>query len=119
MNIDNEAANALLSALKAALADLEGCWKYGVQLGYQHHQIRSLPAIRAAIKKAEAPRSADDLAVVKAAQDEWNRDGEIELDDDAIVSWGADDGAYVQAWVWVNFEAAGLPQLAKQDGEDD
>jgi hypothetical protein len=30
--------------------------------------------------------------------------GEIEVDDNAKVSRGADDGAYVQAWVWVGNE---------------
>lgn len=31
------------------------------------------------------------------------RDGEIEFDDDAKVSESEDNGAYVQAWVWVSF----------------
>ena len=31
----------------------------------------------------------------------WHRDGEIEIDDDALISRGTDNGAYVQAWVWV------------------
>ena len=35
------------------------------------------------------------------------RDGVIEIDSDAVVSRGSDDGAYVQAWVWVPFDGAG------------
>ena len=30
-----------------------------------------------------------------------HRDGELEFDDNAIVSCGADSGAYVQCWAWV------------------
>jgi hypothetical protein len=31
------------------------------------------------------------------------REGELEFDDDAIVSEGNDNGAYLQAWAWVDF----------------
>ena len=31
-----------------------------------------------------------------------------EIDDDAIVSEGDDNGAYVMAWVWVDFEGTDL-----------
>ncbi len=31
----------------------------------------------------------------------YHEDGEIEVDRDARVSIGDDDGAYVEAWVWV------------------
>ncbi len=37
------------------------------------------------------------------------REGELEVDDDAVVSLGDDAGAYVQAWVWVSNSDAGLP----------
>lgn len=37
----------------------------------------------------------------EAAKRLHHRDGELEIDDNARVSHGADDGAYVQAWVWV------------------
>jgi len=30
-----------------------------------------------------------------------HRDGELEFDDGAVVSRGADNGAYVQCWAWV------------------
>lgn len=47
---------------------------------------------------------------MSAQPDEWyreqakatlHRDGELEIDDNAVVSTGADRGAYVAAWVWV------------------
>jgi len=38
--------------------------------------------------------------------------GEIEVDSDAIISYGDDPGAYVAAWVWVPFEE-------KQNGSEE
>jgi hypothetical protein len=35
------------------------------------------------------------------AKEIYERDGEIEIDADAVVSMGDDPGAYVAAWVWV------------------
>ena len=43
---------------------------------------------------------------IKAAQELHNSDGSLEVDDGAPVSRGDDDGAYVQAWVWVYDEEA-------------
>lgn len=37
-----------------------------------------------------------------AARIFYERDGEIEIDDNAAVSIGSDNGAYVQAWIWVS-----------------
>lgn len=37
----------------------------------------------------------------KAAKETYHRQGEIEIDDNAIVSH-SDEGAYVQAWVWIS-----------------
>jgi hypothetical protein len=31
------------------------------------------------------------------------RDGELELDDKVVASRGAENGMYVQAWIWVAF----------------
>jgi hypothetical protein len=39
------------------------------------------------------------------AKRKYERDGEIEIDEVAVVSCGSDPGAYVQAWVWVSNEA--------------
>ena len=38
------------------------------------------------------------------AKELYYRDGEIEIDSNAIISRGDDPGAYVAAWVWVPFE---------------
>ena len=47
------------------------------------------------------PTEPIEQAYVKAAQDHFARDGELEIDDNAQVSLGDDSGAYVEAWVWV------------------
>ena len=36
-----------------------------------------------------------------AAKNEYQDPGRIEIDDDAVVSKSEDDGAYVQAWVYI------------------
>lgn len=38
----------------------------------------------------------------QAAKKIWQREGSIEVDDNAVVSISDDNGAYVQAWVWVD-----------------
>jgi hypothetical protein len=48
------------------------------------------------------PKQAEVDAIYRqAADDEHGREGEIEVDHDAIISHSEDGGAYVQAWVWV------------------
>lgn len=46
--------------------------------------------------------------IVEMAQEEHNRDGEIEIslehDPVNMLSEGDDNGCYVRAWVWVSFE---------------
>ena len=38
---------------------------------------------------------------IEAARAQYEDEGTIEIDDNAVVSRGSDNGAYVQAWVWV------------------
>lgn len=40
------------------------------------------------------------------ARETIHRDGEIEIDGNAVVSAGGDNGAYVAAWVWVEDDEA-------------
>jgi len=47
-----------------------------------------------------------DVQFREAAKKQFHREGEIEMDDDAVVARGDDeDGAYVEAWVWVDAES--------------
>ena len=49
-----------------------------------------------------------DVQFIQRAREEYGRDGEIEIEEGAVVSRGSDrsrgsdPGAYVQAWVWVS-----------------
>jgi hypothetical protein len=54
-----------------------------------------------------------------AANRRYGRDGELEIDDGAIVSVGDDPGAYVQAWVWVSNEEAGIKEDEEDEEDDD
>ena len=44
-----------------------------------------------------------DAVIRQMAKDEHEIEGEVEIDDNAVVSEGDDNGAYVAAWVWVGF----------------
>lgn len=44
----------------------------------------------------------NDALVIEAARGVWEEEGQLEIDDNAVVSYSTDDGAYVAAWVWVN-----------------
>jgi len=46
----------------------------------------------------------DRREIIQMARDDSGaRDGELEIDENAVISHGEDNGAYVQAWVWVGF----------------
>jgi len=54
---------------------------------------------------AEHPMTKEERrqAIVARAQDEYHDEGFIEVDDNAKLSEGDDNGTYVQAWVWMDF----------------
>ena len=43
------------------------------------------------------------FAIIELAREQHQKDGELEIDDDAKPSEGNDNGCYLQAWVWVDF----------------
>jgi hypothetical protein len=59
-------------------------------------------------------------AIMKLAEG-FEREGELELDDNAKISEGDDNGAYVQMWRWVEFDNTELckGEGSGQEGEDD
>ena len=57
-------------------------------------------AIEAVENHLDDPRRQQILELARAT---LVREGELEFDDDAIVSEGNDNGAYLQAWAWVDF----------------
>jgi hypothetical protein len=58
-------------------------------------KLTKLNRIRKALDKEKQYR--------QLARAKWAEEGELEIDDNAPVSLGPDnEGAYVQAWVWVD-----------------
>ncbi len=53
------------------------------------------------MKKTE--RRGTIIALAHEQHNTSSKEGELEIDDDAKISEGDDNGAYVQAWVWVSF----------------
>ena len=43
------------------------------------------------------------MRIREMAAEKWHEDGKLEIDNDAEISEGDHNGAYVQAWVWVSF----------------
>ena len=41
--------------------------------------------------------------IIKMAKDQYQSEGYVEVDSNAKLSEGDDNGTYVQAWVWVCF----------------
>lgn len=76
----------------------------------------SLGQLRNVIKKLENPKkSKRDIEIVELARDTIEKEGEIEFDDDAKVSEDDDNGAYVQAWVWVSFSGTKFDKEKDKD----
>lgn len=52
--------------------------------------------------------SHESLEIEKMARDLYEDEGRIEIDSDPEISHGNDNGAYVAAWVWVDFTGTEL-----------
>lgn len=55
------------------------------------------------MKKSKKRPERDRKLIVALARALHEEDGKVEIDDDAKLSAGTDNGTYVQAWVWVSF----------------
>ena len=81
--------------------------------------IEAWPSYRVVVEPVEfhsppmlpPPKKGSDVWYVRQARIDWQKEGEIEIDDDAKISRGDDPGAYVAAWVWVHCE------MEEDDGE--
>lgn len=60
--------------------------------------------LRAMALAADLEPTENRPALVAMARDKWEESGQIEIDDDALISEGEDPGFYVQAWLWVEKE---------------
>ncbi|MHB1768515.1 MAG: hypothetical protein ACYCUV_11785 [Phycisphaerae bacterium] len=70
---------------------------------------------RLLLQEKEAASSAEYLITARKIFEE---EGELEFDDDAVVSLGADDGAYVMAWRWIpgDLIRGAAPQIGRTRG---
>ena len=57
-------------------------------------------------------RNARERRIVELARTRLLQEGELEIDDVAVISEGPDNGSYVMAWAWVDF--AGVRGLDKE-----
>ena len=55
------------------------------------------------------------FAIIELARQQHEQEGLVEIDDNAQLSEGAENGCYVQAWVWVDFTGT---QFDKEKGND-
>lgn len=69
-------------------------------LGHRPDRIAAL--IKTLEEACDLPPNAEGW--VQAARDRHQDDGEVEVDDLAVISLSEDGGAYVMAWVWVDDE---------------
>ncbi len=81
------------------------------------HEALTVEQIDELCERLNAGEDPNAPQIRELARSQYARDGEIEIDDDAEVSFGHDhergepchnadpDGAYVQAWLWVDLEA--------------
>jgi len=53
-----------------------------------------------------------------ARKDPKVHEGELEIDENAVISYGGDNGAYVQAWLWVDFSGTPLDEEAEGESEE-
>lgn len=101
-----EACKRLLSCPDLNLEELEAATRDAISVA------------QGAVHRAEAAPEADerdDEVRALANEDPRVNDGELEIDEDAVVSHGGDNGAYVQAWLWVSFEGTSLDKNAAAD----
>jgi hypothetical protein len=64
------------------------------------------------------------LAIIELAREQHQDDGTCEIDDNAVVSdlaadQGGDNGAYVQAWVWVEFSGTPFDKNPEEDDDEE
>ena len=55
--------------------------------------------------------------IIQLARDRHEDEGQVEIDENAQLSEGNDNGCYVQAWVWVSF--GGTPFDKEKENDHD
>ena len=90
--------------------------KHGLILSSAYSNRNSFEEISKEISNLPPKNSTErDNLIVELARDTIQKEGEIEFDDNAEVSEGDDNGAYVQAWVWVSFSGTKFDKEKNND----
>ena len=55
--------------------------------------------------------------IIELAQEQREIEGAVEIDDNALLSEGTDNGCYVAAWVWVDFARTKFEKQKEEDNE--
>ena len=93
----NSAARVVIDAARlAALGNVE-------ELDQRLHNLRD--AIASFDRECGDARQ---RAIRRFAVDMRSDDGEIEFDEDCAVSESSENGAYVEAWLWIPFDRSAL-----------
>ena len=79
-----------------------------IDLEPEEVEKRGLEYVRERIAGYTELNSNPDAAAYRAAAPQM--DGEVETDEDAVISISDDGGAYVMTWSWVGSEDAGLTE---------
>jgi len=57
--------------------------------------------------------------IIELAREQRQEEGFVEIDDDARLSEGNDNGCYVGAWVWVNFADTKFDKEMEEKSENE
>ncbi len=56
--------------------------------------------------------------IIDLAREQHGEEGAVEIDDNAQVSDGNDNGCYIQAWVWVDFDGTKFDKVNDSGSAD-
>lgn len=74
-----------------------------------HKAMQAGLTVGQAITEFSNSRTPEELAYLNAARDRYTSEGDLEFDDNAVVSLSSDGGAYVMAWKWLYRSETALP----------
>lgn len=117
MKYGKEAREDILKAIYL-LRSAESASKHGRNLTLE----KKVSEARVILNDLVSPKTKRNVTIVEMAKSEHEDEGTIEVDDNAIVSEGDDNGAYVEAWVWVSFSGTPYdkdPDAIEEDGHPD
>lgn len=89
----NETQKKQLESIRKQVQHIEA--QHSLTAVHKRHVLRGLD-----VALADPRDLVGGVAYRKAAKSQYHSEGQVEIDDDALVS-ESEEGAYVQAWVWV------------------